>query len=321
VRKDSKPAAEPRRGNAPQDETYLRLVGDRLRLTRAGRGMSRKVLAQASGVSERYLAELERGAGNASLLVLRQISAAMGVRVADLVSETGDRAVDLKLMLNQLEQLSPADLADARTMIANRFGRAGKAQPETLSGAPQRIALTGLRGAGKSTLGRQLADRLGVAFIELDREIERASGMDLAEVFAGEGQSGFRRREYDCLAAAIAGNERCVIATGGSLVTEPGTYDLLLSACFVVWLSAAPETHMARVTAQGDLRPMKASRQAMDDLRTILESRHGLYAKADAQLDTSATTEAEALAALIGLVGRYTAGQKIWRADTSGQQN
>jgi XRE family transcriptional regulator, aerobic/anaerobic benzoate catabolism transcriptional regulator len=301
-----KSAAEPRRGNAPQDESYLRLVGDRLRLTRAGRGMSRKVLAQASGVSERYLAELERGAGNASLLVLRQIAAAMGVRVADLVSETGDRAIDLKLMLNQLEQLSPADLADARSLIASRFGRFNRTTAglaSTTTEAPKRVALTGLRGAGKTTLGRQLADRLGATFIELDREIERASGMDLAEVFAVEGQSGFRRREQDCLARIIATNERCVIATGGSLVTEPGTYDLLLSACFVVWLSASPEMHMARVTAQGDLRPMKASRQAMDDLRTILESRHGLYAKANAQLDTSATTETEALAALVALVG------------------
>jgi XRE family transcriptional regulator, aerobic/anaerobic benzoate catabolism transcriptional regulator len=290
-----------RRGGDPREETYLNLVGERLRLTRAGRGMSRKVLAQASGVSERYLAELERGAGNASLLVMRQIAAAMSVRVADLVSENRDRSVDLTLAVNQLERLTPTQLAEARAMIAARF-RAVAAAPAHAQ-RPKRIALIGLRGAGKTTLGSMLASALGLAFIELDRAIEQASGMDLAEVFASEGQAGFRAREYACLAQTIAANEACVIATGGSLVTEPGTFDLLLSGCFVIWLSAKPETHMDRVAAQGDLRPMKSSRQAMDDLKAILESRQALYAKADARLDTSAISEDEGLAALLVLVG------------------
>ena len=299
---EANPAPESRRGGDPRDETYLSLVGERLRLTRAGRGMSRKVLAQASGVSERYLAELERGAGNASLLVLRQIAAAMSVRVADLVSESRDRSVDLTMAINQLEGLSPVDLAAARTMITARF-RAVSTAPVQASG-PRRIALIGLRGAGKTTLGQKLAAALGLPFVELDRVIEQASGMDLAEVFASEGQAGFRAREYACLAQTIAANDACVIATGGSLVTEPGTFSLLLSGCFVIWLAAKPETHMDRVAAQGDLRPMKSSRQAMDDLKAILESRQPLYAKADAQLDTSAITEDEGLATLLRLVGR-----------------
>jgi XRE family transcriptional regulator, aerobic/anaerobic benzoate catabolism transcriptional regulator len=294
-----KTAPEPRRGGDPRDESYLNLIGERLRLTRAGRGMSRKVLALASGVSERYLAELERGAGNASLLVLRQIAAAMSVRVADLVSETRDRSVDLTMAINQLERLSPTELAEVRGLIAARF-RAVAPTPQP-SGGPKRIALIGLRGAGKTTLGVKLAAALGLNFIELDREIERASGMDLAEVFASEGQAGFRAREYACLSQTIAANPACVIATGGSLVTEPNTFELLLSGCFVIWLSAKPETHMDRVAAQGDLRPMKSSRQAMDDLRAILQSRQALYAKADAQLDTSVTTEDEALATLLTL--------------------
>jgi XRE family transcriptional regulator, aerobic/anaerobic benzoate catabolism transcriptional regulator len=298
---ESKSAVEPRRGGDPREETYLHLVGERLRLTRAGRGMSRKVLAAASGVSERYLAELERGAGNASLLVLRQIAAAMSVRVSDLVSESHDRSVDLTMLINQLERLSPAELAEARALITAKF-RKVDAAPRQANG-PKRIALIGLRGAGKTTLGLQLATALGLNFIELDREIERASGMDLAEVFASEGQAGFRAREYACLAQTIAANEACVIATGGSLVTEPNTFDLLLSGCFVIWLSAKPETHMDRVAAQGDLRPMKSSRQAMDDLKAILQSRQALYAKADAHLDTSVTTEAEALKALLEMAG------------------
>jgi XRE family transcriptional regulator, aerobic/anaerobic benzoate catabolism transcriptional regulator len=296
---ETKLTPEPRRGGDPRDESYLNLIGERLRLTRAGRGMSRKVLALASGVSERYLAELERGAGNASLLVLRQIAAAMSVRVADLVSETRDRSVDLTMAINQLERLTPTELAEVRGLIAARF-RAVAPTPQP-SGGPKRIALIGLRGAGKTTLGVKLAAALGLNFIELDREIERASGMDLAEVFASEGQAGFRAREYACLSQTIAANPACVIATGGSLVTEPNTFELLLSGCFVIWLSAKPETHMDRVAAQGDLRPMKSSRQAMGDLRAILQSRQDLYAKANAQLDTSATTEDEALATLLTL--------------------
>jgi XRE family transcriptional regulator, aerobic/anaerobic benzoate catabolism transcriptional regulator len=296
---DDKP--EPRRGGDPHDETYRRLVGERLRLTRAGRGMSRKVLAVASGVSERYLAELERGAGNASLLVLRQIAAAMSVRVADLVSEASDRSVDLTLLISQLERMSPSELAETRNLITGRFRKAD-VTPQRTAG-PKRIALTGLRGAGKTTLGQKLAAALGVPFIELDRTIERASGMDLGEVFASEGQAGFRSREFACLAETIAAHEACVIATGGSLVTEPATYDLLLSGCFVIWLSAKPETHMDRVAAQGDWRPMKSSRQAMDDLKAILDARRDLYAKADAQLDTSSTTEVAALEALLKLAG------------------
>jgi XRE family transcriptional regulator, aerobic/anaerobic benzoate catabolism transcriptional regulator len=223
------------------------------------------------------------------------------VRVADLVSETRDRSVDLNMAINQLERLSPAELAEARALIAAKF-RTSDAVPRQTSG-PKRIALIGLRGAGKTTLGLKLSAALGLTFIELDREIERASGMDLAEVFASEGQAGFRRREYACLAQTIATNEACVIATGGSLVTEPATFDLLLSGCFVIWLSAKPETHMDRVAAQGDLRPMKSSRQAMEDLKAILESRQALYAKADAHLDTSTTTEDAALAALLELAG------------------
>jgi XRE family transcriptional regulator, aerobic/anaerobic benzoate catabolism transcriptional regulator len=294
-------AGDARRGGDPHDEMYLRLVGERLRLTRAGRGMSRKVLSAASGVSERYLAELERGAGNASLLVLRQIAAAMSVRVADLVSESRDRSVDMTLAISQLERLTPEHLGQVRGLIAERFAAAGSRTVPAVG--PRRIALTGLRGAGKSTLGLKLANILCVRFIELDREIERASGMDLAEVFAGEGQAGFRAREYACLAQTIAANDACVIATGGSLVTEPTTYDLLLSGCFVVWLSARPETHMDRVAAQGDWRPMKSSRQAMEDLRAMLAAREPLYAKADARLDTSSTTEDAALAALLALAG------------------
>ncbi len=284
--------SEARRGTTPADQAYLERVGERVRLARARRGMSRKSLSRASGVSERYLAELERGAGNASLLVLRQIADALSIEAAALVSDALERPVDLTLALHQLERLSPADLAEARRLIAQRFG-------QTSSSAQGRIALVGLRGAGKTTLGQLAAQALAVPFVELDREIERASGMELSEIFAVHGQAMFRSLERQCLETIVARFERVVIATGGSLVTEPATYDLLLSTCFVVWLSAAPDEHMSRVLAQGDLRPMADGPQAMDDLKAILESRTPLYAKANAVVNTGGKSEAQAFAALL----------------------
>ncbi len=293
--------AETRRGAAPADEAYLKRVGERVRLARARRGMSRKSLAKASGVSERYLAELERGAGNASLLVLRQLAEALSIEAAALVGDAPERPIDLTLAIHQLERLSPADLAEARRLLAQRFGPAGAA-------AQGRIALVGLRGAGKTTLGQLAAQALGVPFVELDREIERASGMELSEIFAMHGQPMFRRLERQCLETTIERFDKAVIATGGSLVTEPATYDLLLSACFVVWLSAKPDEHMGRVLAQGDLRPMADGPQAMDDLKAILESRTALYAKADAQVSTTGKTEAQAFAALLAALPRGASG-------------
>jgi XRE family aerobic/anaerobic benzoate catabolism transcriptional regulator len=285
-------APEARRGEAPA--AYLKRVGERVRLGRAHRGMSRKVLSQASGVSERYLAELERGAGNASLLVLRQVADALGLEVAQLVSDAPERPIDLTLAVHQLERLSPADLGEARRLLADRFGAA-----KTAHG---RIALVGLRGAGKTTLGQRAAEALGVPFVELDREVERASGMELSEIFATHGQAMYRRLERQCLETVVQRFERAVIAAGGSLVTEPAAYNLLLSSCFVVWLSARPEEHMGRVLAQGDLRPMAEGPQAMDDLKAILESRTALYAKADAKVDTSDKAEGDALAALLAAI-------------------
>jgi XRE family aerobic/anaerobic benzoate catabolism transcriptional regulator len=289
--------SEPRRGATPVDEAYLKRVGERVRLARARRGMSRKSLSKASGVSERYLAELERGAGNASLLVLRQIAEALSIEASALVSDAPERPVDLTLAVHQLERLSPAELAEARRLIAQRFGQAS-------ASAQGRIALVGLRGAGKTTLGQLAAQALAVPFVELDREIERASGMELSEIFAVHGQAMFRSLERQCLETIVARFERVVIATGGSLVTEPATYDALLSTCFVVWLSAAPDEHMGRVLAQGDLRPMADGPQAMDDLKAILESRTPLYAQADATVNTGGKSEAQAFAALLAAIPR-----------------
>ena len=290
-------APEQRRGDDPAGEAYLRRVGERVRLGRARRGMSRKILSQASGVSERYLADLERGAGNASLLVLRQIADALGLEVAQLIGDQPERPIDLTLAVHQLERLSPTELADARHLLAQRFGKPSASEHG-------RIALIGLRGAGKTTLGQLAAQALSVPFVELDREVERASGMELSEIFATHGQGVYRRLERQCLETIIERFDRVVIAAGGSLVTEASTYDLLLSECFVVWLRANPDEHMGRVLAQGDLRPMAEGPQAMDDLKIILESRAALYAKANVEVNTSDKNEAQAFAALLAVIAQ-----------------
>jgi len=276
---------------------YLRLLGDRIRDARARRGMTRKILARASKVSERYLAQLETGQGNISIVLLRQISHAMSLPLADLVREEPDRPVELALLIQTLDRLQPKELSQARKLLTHAFRTVVESERR------RRIALVGLRGAGKSTLGVQLAKLKDVPFIELDREVERESGTTLSEVFDLYGQSAYRRYERRALENAIERHDRAVIATGGSIVTEPATFDLLLSACFTVWLTAAPEEHMSRVVAQGDYRPMAGNDEAMDDLRRILASRNALYAKADAMVDTAGKTVAQCLRELDAAVG------------------
>jgi XRE family transcriptional regulator, aerobic/anaerobic benzoate catabolism transcriptional regulator len=277
-------------------DAFLKRLGERVRTMRSRRAMSRKVLARHSKVSERYLAQLEAGAGNCSIVLLRRIAHAMSVPVAELIDERPDRPVENLLLSQLIDRLAPAELTRARELLLAQFGGPSSATRNT------RIALIGLRGGGKSTLGRRLAAELKAPFIELDREIERRSGMGLAEMFEMFGQETFRRLERAALEAALAENERFVLATGGSLVTEPGTFELLLASCRTVWVRAKPTEHMARVIAQGDLRPMADNARAMDDLNAILLSREPLYAKADLTLDTAGKTAAQSARELATLL-------------------
>jgi XRE family transcriptional regulator, aerobic/anaerobic benzoate catabolism transcriptional regulator len=245
--------------NAPlslqqQEDAYLARLGERVRAWRTAPGMSRKALALASGVSERYLAQLEAGEGNISVLLLRKVARAMGVAVERLVRE--EQALE------------------------------------------KPIALVGLRGAGKSTLGAKLAASLSLPFVELDREVEKEAGAPLAEVFAMYGQDAFRRFERRALERVLAEQPRAVIAAGGSLVTDPGTYELLLERCRCIWLKASAQEHMARVLAQGDTRPFKGRSAALDEIRKLLADRERLYGRAGSVVDTSGRSVRQALAEL-----------------------
>jgi XRE family aerobic/anaerobic benzoate catabolism transcriptional regulator len=280
-----------------REHSVLDRLAERVRTVRNGRGMSRKVLAHHAQVSERYLAQLEAGKGNISIMLLWRIAHALGVPVAALVEER-ERPLDAVLLENLLERLSPEQWADARSVLLARFGGSPGAKRR------DRIALIGLRGGGKSTIGAPLARRLGAPFVELDREIEATSGMQLAQMFEMFGQETFRRAERQALEATLQTHDKFVLATGGGLVTEPGTFELLLASCLTVWVRADPDAHMSRVIAQGDLRPMADSARAMDDLLAILKSREPLYATADVILDTSGKTVDASVEELAQLVAR-----------------
>jgi XRE family aerobic/anaerobic benzoate catabolism transcriptional regulator len=261
---------------------FLVALGERVRDARARRGLTRKAVAVAAGVSERHLANLEYGIGNASILVLQQVAGALHCPLAELLGDVTTSTPEWLSLRELLGGRSEADLRRVRGAIGDVFG--GKGEDSSRRG---RIALVGLRGAGKSTLGRMLADDLGVPFVEVSREIEKLAGCSTPEVHALYGANAYRRYERRALEEAIDLHAEAVIATPGGLVSDVAAFDLLLARCFTVWLQAAPEDHMRRVAAQGDTRPMAASREAMDDLRRILAGRAAFYSRADLTLDTS----------------------------------
>jgi len=260
-----------------------------VRETRARRGMTRKILARDSKVSQRYLAQIETGQGNISIRLLRQIARALDIPLEALVLAGPEPPVDFVHTTEFLRRLPAAELVEARRLLVQRFGGVD------LGSRRGRIALIGLRGAGKSTLGAMLADRLEAPFLELDRLIEQESGVSLSVIFDLYGQSGFRRLERRCLDRVIERYPRFVLATGGSLVSEPATFERVLTMCFTIWLRATPEEHMQRVIAQGDMRPMADNRESMSELRRILDVREPLYRKADAAIDTSGCSVDESL--------------------------
>jgi len=290
--------------SARDGDIYLRRLGERVRMLRNRRGMSRKALAKQAKVSERYIAQLESGLGNCSIVLLRRIARAIGLPVTQLVHEGAEPPLDLVLLTQFLERLPPTMLAEARNLVTGHFSASDENRHQ------QRIALIGMRGGGKSTLGALLAKRLGVPFIELDREIERRAGASLTEIFDMFGQETFRRAEHEALEEILRQHQHFVVATSGSIVTEPGTLELLLSSCFTVWIRAEPREHMDRVMAQGDMRPMARSARAMEDLISILKSREPLYAKAEASLLTTGKTPEQNLEELLRVIALPIRGKE-----------
>jgi len=287
---DSKPADHTPVAPAPEGD-FLLFLGARVREIRNRRGMSRKMVAHESDVSERHLAQLETGEGNISIVLLRRIAAALNVSLVELFAPEAEEPVEKRLIQRFLERIPAHRLEDVAFRLMRDFGHEEKVRR-------MRIALIGLRGAGKSTLGSRLCQELNIPFVELDREIEKRTGMPLAEIFSLYGQSGYRSIERRTLESVLQESDRAVFSVGGGVVSEKETYDYLLSNCFTVWISAQPEEHMTRVIAQGDFRAMAGSDRAMEDLRRILEAREPLYRKADMRLDTSGNSVDESFAKL-----------------------
>lgn len=274
----------------PEDVDFLAALGRQVRESRERRGLARKAVSQIAGVSERYLAQLEAGEGNASVLLLRSVAGALGIPLTELI-DPREGSVEKRLIRRFLDGLPAHRLEDVVFRLMRDYGEESAARRK-------RLALVGLRGAGKSTLGSALAAELGLPFIELDREIEREAGISLSEIFLLYGQAGYRRIERRCLERLLGAQTEIVMTVGGGIVSEPDTYNLLLQHCFTIWVKAPPDEHMARVAAQGDFRPMQGHAEAMDDLTRILESREPLYRKADITLDTAGDNPEQSLAKL-----------------------
>jgi XRE family transcriptional regulator, aerobic/anaerobic benzoate catabolism transcriptional regulator len=294
---------EKRAAAAPQRDdhrAFVAAVGRLVRLSRAKRGMTRRQLAQASGASERYLAQIEGGQGNPSVIILASIARALDVPIIELLPRSNGRTAAMAHILDVLGRVPVAELPALTELIERRAGQ------DAAVDRGRRIALIGLRGAGKSTLGRRLAGALGCPFIELDRLVEEDYGAPIPDLIEMGGLATFRRHERACLEHVIEKHEAAVIATAGGIVANAETFSLLLRRTHAVWIKARPDVHMRRVMAQGDFRPMAQNREAMADLVAILDARRADYARAQAELDTSGDTVEQSLAKLAGVVASCT---------------
>jgi XRE family transcriptional regulator, aerobic/anaerobic benzoate catabolism transcriptional regulator len=267
---------------AANKHPFLVALGERVRSLRSRRGMTRKAAAQAAEVSERHLANLEYGEGNVSILLLLQVAQALQSSLAELLGDITTQSPEWLLIRELLEGRDEATLRKSRMALADLLGTGVSTGPRSHC-----IALIGLRGAGKSTLGQMLADDLGFPFVELSREIEKFAGCSVSEIQGLYGQNAYRRYERRAVEEAIQIYPEAVLATPGGLVSDAATFNLLLGHCTTVWLQADPEDHMNRVRAQGDMRPMAASSEAMDDLKNILAGRSAFYSKAQLKVNTS----------------------------------
>lgn len=278
-----------------EGQTFLSALGKRVREVRDRRGETRKLVARNAGVSERHLAHLEAGEGNISIVLLRRIAHALETNIQDLLLDEAEDTPEKRLVRRFLSRLPAQRVEEVVFRLMRDFGSDEAVRRE-------RVALIGLRGAGKSTLGQKLAKELNLNFVELDQEVQKETGMPSSELFSLYGQAGYRRIERRVMEKIISNSQRVVISVGGGVVSEVENYDYLLANCYTVWIKAQPEEHMARVVAQGDLRPMAGNDEAMKDLKSILERREPLYARADGIVDTSGESVEQSYAKLRSLV-------------------
>lgn len=266
----------------------LILLGDTVRRLRKAKGMSRRALSEVSHVSERHLAQLETGKGNISVMLLSRIARALDSELAALFVQNLEQVSLESVLINDLmRQINPVDRQRAVQMLIDQFVK--------VKNKKRRVALIGLRGAGKSTLGRLLADKYQLPFIRLVSEIEKLAGMNISEIFSLSGEEYYRRLEQKALMNTLQRYDECIIETGGSIVTDLTMLNLLLNSCHVVWLNATPQDHMQRVIDQGDMRPIQNNDDAMSDLRRIMQQRETLYKQAHTELSTSGKTVDECL--------------------------
>src|SRR5216683_2595479 len=273
------------------DGDFLLFLGRRVRQLRSVRGETRKMVAREADVSERHLAQLEAGEGNVSIVLLRRIASALHVSLVELFAPETEEPAEKQMIQRFLERLPNHRLEEVMLRLMRDFNPGEKLRRK-------RIALIGLRGAGKSTLGSKLALEMRVPFIELDGEIEKETGMPLGEIFSLYGQAGYRAIERRTLSRVLSEHECAVLSVGGGVVSEKETFDYLLSHCYTIWIKAQPEEHMSRVLEQGDFRAMAGNDRAMEDLRRILEAREPLYRQADMELDTSGSSAEESFSRL-----------------------
>jgi len=285
-----RPAASVTAGRDP----LLVAIGEQVRNLRALKGMPRRSLAKAADVSERHLANLEKGVGNVSVLILKQVAIALSCSIAELLGDETTATPEWLMIRELLHDRNEADLRRARLALAEQFSTV-----DAIASKGDRIALIGLRGAGKSTLGQRLADTLGRPFVELGAEVTRIAGLTPAGIQDLYGPAAYRRYEAQALKETLANIPRFVLATPGGIVSDAGSFGLLLSRCVTIWLQATPQEHMERVLSQGDLRPMAGNREAMEDLKAILRTRTPFYAKADIDFVTSGKSVEETTAGIL----------------------
>jgi XRE family aerobic/anaerobic benzoate catabolism transcriptional regulator len=290
---NSKPTGEKSQNT---EEYFLSCLAKTVRAARSRKDVTRRQLAHEAGVSERKLAQLEMGEGNISIVLLRRITNALNVSLNDLFVDEAAPRPEKRFIQNFLEHLPEHRMRDVAQKLLREYG-------EDINLRWARVALIGLRGAGKSTLGAKIAKEFKAPFIELDTEIEKDAGMPLAEIISLYGQSGYRRFEKRTLERVLQQFERMVMSVGGGVVSEKANYDYLLRNCFTIWIKAQPEEHMARVIAQRDFRAMENNNEAMEDLRRILEAREPFYQNADGIVDTSGETVEQSLAKMKEVIG------------------